>query len=374
MIDDDGSPRHRRSSYRYNECDEDSYDRAVAWCREIISSGGRDDMLFSPRAFRREIASASSRFGLPFEAVHSLFRNAHANHVKRNAHVVRSRTMRHRNGAAAAAEVNATSSRVDGRYGDGDDDDDDVERLSSTTTTTTTTTKPPRAIALSRLSREVREAVDSDPMYGPRQDKERHNIGIEYESLLEETLRSMDIPFETEAELRVRGTARTPDVLLSIPLGIRVRRRTRDDSSRKNLFRTTDDEGGGVPEEDIATPQRLLFGEKDVNISPARERPGTIDDYLKDDDDYEWKSICWIDSKALFGDVETHTNSVLPQVETYVHRFGPGLVLYWFGHAPLSRLGDGHGDVTIVGGDLPDVFLLPTGALHGRGGKIDTTA
>ena len=36
-------------------------------------------------------------------------------------------------------------------------------------------------------------------------------------------------------------------------------------------------------------------------------------------------------NKALFGDVETHTNNVLPQVETYVHRFGPGLVLYWFG-------------------------------------------
>jgi hypothetical protein len=224
--------------------------------------------------------------------------------------------------------------------------------------------------------------------------------------------RGLDIPFETEAELRVRGTARTPDVLLSIPLGIRVRRRIRDNSSRQNLFLTTNDDGGGDPDDEMATPQRLLFGEKDVKISPARKRPGTIDDYLKDDDDYEWKSICWIDSKvrvktdlpltifdvlrercglltfsppnhihilrtsnkALFGDVETHTNNVLPQVETYVHRFGPGLVLYWFGHAPLSRLGDGHGDVTIVGGDLPDVFLLPTGALHGRGGKIDTTA
>ena len=44
-----------------------------------------------------------------------------------------------------------------------------------------------------------------------------------------------------------------------------------------------------------------------------------------------------------------------------VHRFGPGLVLYWFGHAPLSRLGDSHGDVMVVGGDLPEVFLLPTG-------------
>jgi hypothetical protein len=63
--------RHRYlSSRHYRECDEDSYDRAVAWCREVISSpGGRDvdDMMFSLRAFHREIASASSRFGLPYE-------------------------------------------------------------------------------------------------------------------------------------------------------------------------------------------------------------------------------------------------------------------------------------------------------------------
>jgi len=79
--------------------------------------------------------------------------------------------------------------------------------------------------------------------------------------------------------------------------------------------------------------------------------------------------------KALFGDVDTHNNIVLPQVETYVHRFGPGLVLYWFGHAPLSRLGDGRGDVVIAGGGLPDEFLLPTGELYGqRGMKSRTTA
>jgi len=65
-------PRHHTtcpsSRNYYHECGEESYDRAVAWCREAISSVGRDnDMLFSPRAFHREIASASSRFGMPFE-------------------------------------------------------------------------------------------------------------------------------------------------------------------------------------------------------------------------------------------------------------------------------------------------------------------
>jgi hypothetical protein len=101
--------------------------------------------------------------------------------------------------------------------------------------------------------------------------------------------RPLDIPFETEAELRVRGTARTPDVLLSIPLGIRVRRRMPDVSSRRNLFFTTDNEGGEVNDDEFA---------KEIKTSPAPKRRGAVDDYLKDDDEYVWKSICWIDSKV----------------------------------------------------------------------------
>ena len=186
-------------------------------------------------------------------------------------------------------------------------------------------------IPLSRLSVEVREAVDADPMYGPRSDKERHNIGIEYELLLEYTLRNMGIPFETEEQLRKRGTAKTPDVLLSCPVGLKVR--------------------------------------KKKSPHPIQKSPSHLPGNFEKEDEYEWKIICWIDSKALFGDVDTHTNSVLPQVETYVHRFGPGLVLYWFGHAPLSRLGDSHGDVVVVGGDLQDLFLMPTGEYRGQSGR-----
>jgi hypothetical protein len=74
----------------------------------------------------------------------------------------------------------------------------------------------------------------------------------------------------------------------------------------------------------------------------------------------DWKVICWIDSKALFGDVYTHNTSVLPQAESYVHRFGPGLVLYWFGHAPLERLKNDD-DVLILGWQLPNKIMLPTG-------------
>ena len=62
----------------------------------------------------------------------------------------------------------------------------------------------------------------------------------------------------------------------------------------------------------------------------------------------------------MFGDAGTHRTSVLPQAEAYVHRYGPGMILYWFGHAPLERLGNSQGDIVIASG-LPDIFMWPTG-------------
>ena len=95
------------------------------------------------------------------------------------------------------------------------------------------------------------EAIDADPMYGPRHDRWRSEIGVEYEKRLERTLAAMgkfaphhkegsysvlviaylcsDVPFESESQLRERGTARTPDVLLSCPMGVRVPRKNESD-------------------------------------------------------------------------------------------------------------------------------------------------
>jgi hypothetical protein len=44
---------------------------------------------------------------------------------------------------------------------------------------------------MTRLAREVQEAIAADPMYGPQYDKERHMVGVEYEVVLEQTLLEM---------------------------------------------------------------------------------------------------------------------------------------------------------------------------------------
>ena len=55
----------------------------------------------------------------------------------------------------------------------------------------------------------------------------------------------------------------------------------------------------------------------------------------------------------------------MPQAESYVHRFGPGMILYWFGHAPTELLA-GDKDICIAD-ELPKSFMLPDGTMVGKG-------
>jgi hypothetical protein len=71
----------------------ETYTKVESWCRERISSG--HPMLFSRPTFHSEIKSCSSNHGMQYEAIHSLFRNAHVSHMKRTSHLVKSQSTRH---------------------------------------------------------------------------------------------------------------------------------------------------------------------------------------------------------------------------------------------------------------------------------------
>lgn len=80
--------------------------------------------------------------------------------------------------------------------------------------------RKPSQIEDERLTREVEACVASDEHSGPRMDRYRAVLGIEYEHLLQEKLNNLRLEYETENDLRARRTASTPDVLLRVPVGI----------------------------------------------------------------------------------------------------------------------------------------------------------
>mmetsp|Transcript_32486 Transcript_32486/g.71310 ORF Transcript_32486/g.71310 Transcript_32486/m.71310 type:complete len:388 (+) Transcript_32486:41-1204(+) len=342
------------------------YDGVEQWCRAVVKAG--HPLLFSPTVFTDELDDASVKFNMPVESLHSFLRNIHLIHVKKNSHMLRNnvqahvedyvsgnmsildmaRAMNYPPYHVARTIVEHVANLTDGTGGAvsssrnsgnkkavteamrepwrklGDPSVLKPEYQSSENHRSNTGDESLSPI--SRLATEVIEAMKSDPLYGPKQDRERHSVGLEHEEILEKALEAMKIPFETENDLRIKGTSRTPDVLLSCPVGMKVPKRS-------------------------STRRKLSLGNNSCDIEEDIE------------EEYEWKVVCWIDSKALFGDVQTHNNSVLPQAESFVHRFGPGLILYWFGHAPIERLGDGHGDVLVTGWKLPNEFMLPTGKI-----------
>jgi len=322
------------------------YNALVYWCRESIS--GNKDFLYDTCLFHDAVHAATLDFGYPYESIQSLLRNLHLNHVKNTAYRVKSQSKRHAERYTQGESIMSLAqcnryppylfaraiveeiTNFRGRKGLTDamrdpmgklghnsavleayQESEQVESIPGHTGVDTLCNHYSNTMSpVTRLAAEVLDVIKRDPMYGPTHDAERSRVGIEYEIILEQCLQAMGIPFETEEQLRQRGASRTPDILLYIPVGVKV----------------------------------------------ANSNGGS-----------DWKVVCWIDSKALFGDEATHKDTIQSQAESYVHRFGPGLLLYWFGHAPMERLDDFQGDIVICGWKLPDELLLPSGEVVREG-------
>ncbi|XP_053688084.1 CDAN1-interacting nuclease 1 [Sabethes cyaneus] len=70
---------------------------------------------------------------------------------------------------------------------------------------------------------------------------------------------------------------------------------------------------------------------------------------------YKGRIVNWIESKASFGDMETHIGYMRDQLVSYGNRFGSGMVIYWFGYLDMiADYGENADYVTIV-----DTFPAP---------------
>ncbi len=72
-----------------------------------------------------------------------------------------------------------------------------------------------------------------------------------------------------------------------------------------------------------------------------------------------WRLVSWIDSKATFGDDRIHAKQQEEQYSTYCNRYGPGLVIYWFGC--IDGLGSCDANVLVLDAfpDAAGVSTLP---------------
>jgi len=148
-----------------------------------------------------------------------------------------------------------------------------------------------------RLKSDIARCEAEDVDYAPFADRIRQMAGLEYEYKLQRELCAIGVLFQHEVDLRASGFHKTPDVLLPVPLGLAS-------------WRTP----GGREEEDRAEEATTTSMNGSAQAKPV--------------------VIRWIDSKAMFGDFHTHTSSNKDQLQGYVNRFGPGMVIYWFGFDP----------------------------------------
>jgi|EP00945_MAST-04E_sp_MAST-4E-sp1_P005365 CDAN1-interacting nuclease 1 len=150
--------------------------------------------------------------------------------------------------------------------------------------------KQPWLIPDDRLREETTHWYNHDVFSSPFIDRLKNVTGQEYEFVMLSKLRARGITFKTEEDLKIEGAEKTPDALVTVPFCVR--------------------------------------------------RAGDI---------HRTHTVNWIDSKAMFGDEKQHKKN-MDQFTSYTSRYGPGMVIYWFGFQDV--LADMDDDILVVG-DFP---------------------
>eukprot|EP00953_Heterococcus_sp_UTEX-ZZ885_P026424 14267-Heterococcus_DN1.PRE.3 len=72
-----------------------------------------------------------------------------------------------------------------------------------------------------RLAEEARYCIANDHDYSPTVDTIKRTVGLEYEYVLQRALTARGIHYEAETAMRERGLAKTPDILLPVPIAVK---------------------------------------------------------------------------------------------------------------------------------------------------------
>ena len=152
-----------------------------------------------------------------------------------------------------------------------------------------------------RLRQELTESLSADYFFSPQAHKLQEEKGKIGENIISLWLKKKGYDYIGENELRsIGGDGKTPDFLLKKPFCL-----NEIDFNNSNDI-------------DIGNSDNIDFDNSD-----------DID--FADSDETKKLKIHWIESKALFGETKAHKNYEKKQFLEYSDRYGPGLVVYWYG-------------------------------------------
>lgn len=151
----------------------------------------------------------------------------------------------------------------------------------------------------------------SDPFYGIHYTQVSNNSGQVFEQQVEDYLRAAGVDFMNEEELRKKKYDVTPDFKLNIPVILERHWQPDGDGERKRCVHN------------LLITKPIEF----VPLKAGLDSPAL----LSDEPNVTREVINWIECKSLFANEQCHREYAQNQYNSYVNRFGKGLVVYKFG-------------------------------------------
>lgn len=161
----------------------------------------------------------------------------------------------------------------------------------------------------------------------------------------------IDLAAHASSSVKVKDIVVQPSLVANAPLRRQILRAVGSDPIRSPAF---DDARRLVGLEYEHRLQRMLRArgipfrsEEELQREGAAKTP---DVELPVPIDVGGRAVNWIDSKACFGDESAFLEHA-PQFQAYINRFGPGMVIYWFG---MSGLDVGDDRALVLSAGFPD--------------------